>query len=512
MMETATQACYRLHNKISSQELRAILPKSYALCVGTGKQKNLILLDNFDWDICQSGLLLIQENKDEFQLLDGNDNLLASCCVQGESRFWWQLPTGNLADKLEELSPIRAFVPKYSCYLKTDHFAITNTDEKIVVRMELYSVIGSNNLNFYFIKTLPLRGYKKEYSQIRKCLAAIKPEELPDLNLRSLLLPSRSEVNHPEKKAIFELTAAEPAEAAISRMAVKMIQLARCQEQGVIDDIDTEFVHQYRVNIRKTRSLISLFKKSFSLERYQLFKTELKSLGSQTNELRDLDVFLLDQDYYCKMLPETLWPGLDHIFRRIKRRRTTAFKRVANYLAGTAYLEQISCLLRTLHQLPELATKQSGMKIKQLAGKKIISQYQLIHADGIAINADTPDQAVHDLRIECKKLRYLLEFFTELFPAKEVRQLVKLLKVLQDNLGRFNDFSVQREFLMHLGQGKNLSADQLASINGLTAVLFNKQVNERSLVVDNITVFIDESISDQFKKLFETDPKKGLDE
>ena len=511
MMEMPSQACYRLNNNFSLQQLSETLPKSYTFRVGTETRKNLTLLDNYDWDICQSGLLLILEDKDRLQLLDANENLLSSCCVHGTSCFWWQLPAGNLADKLEELSPVRAFIPKYSCHLKTDRFAILNTDEKIVVRVEFYSVTGSDNRKFYFIKALPLRGYQKEYAQISKCLAAVNSEELPDLDLRNLLLQSGLEINLSERKAIFKLAATEPAEAAISKMAIKIIQLARHQEQGIIDDIDTEFVHQYRVNIRKTRSLISLFKKSFSSQRYQLFKTELKTLGSQTNNLRDLDVFLLNQDYYRSLLPENLWPGLEQIFRQINRRRTTALKKVVSQLTGTEYLKQINHLLQAFQQLPELATKQSELEIRQLAGKKILAQYQLIHTDGIAIDTDTSDQAVHALRIECKKLRYLLELFAELFPAKKVKQLVKLLKVFQDNLGRFNDFSVQREFLVHLGQGKNLSADQLASINGLAAVLFNKQVNERNLVSENIAVFVDKSVSDQFKCLLETDLKKGLE-
>lgn len=509
MIETAPQACYRLHNEISLQELSEILPQSYVLHMVTGIQKNLTLLDNFDWDIYQSGLLLIRKGNDKLQLLDASDNLLSSCCIHGESRFWWQLPAGDLADKIKELSPIRAFVPKYSCQLKTDHFTILNVDEKIVVRMELSTVIGSGDQKSYFLKVFPLRGYQKDYAQISKCYAAIHSEQLPDMSLRNLLLHSGLGIVFPERKPIFKLVEAEPAEAAISRMAVKMIQLAQGQEQGIIDDIDTEFVHQYRVNIRKTRSLISLFKKSFSLEHYQLFKTELKTIGSQTNDLRDLDVFLMDQDYYRSMLPENLWPGLDQIFRRIKRRRATALKKVVNSLTGAAYQEQISHLLLTLQQPPEFVAKQSGLGISQLAGKKILAQYQQIHVDGMAIEATTPDQAVHDLRIECKKLRYLLELFAELFPVDEVKQLVKLLKVLQDNLGQFNDFAVQREFLVHFGQEKNLSADQFASINGLAAVLFNKQVNERNLVAENIALFVDQSIKNQFNYLFKINPKKG---
>ncbi len=511
MLKTAPQICYRLLTESTLQELSELLPKSYVLHMVTGMQKNLTLLDNFDWDIYQSGLLLLQEGKDKLQLLDTSGRLLASACIHDESRFWWQLPEGDLAEKIAKLSPIRAFMPKYLCQLKTDHGTILNEDKKIVVRMEFSTVIGADDQKSYFLKMSPLRGYQQDYTQISKCFAAIHSAELPDMGLRNLLLQSGLEITIPEKKPIFNLAATEPAEAAISRMAAKMILLARGQEAGIIDDIDTEFVHQYRVNIRKTRSLISLFKKSFSSERYQLFKTELKKIGSQSNDLRDLDVFLIDQDYYRSLLPENLWPGLDQIFRRIKRRRVTAFKKMVSSLTGADYREQISHLLLTLQQPPEFVAKQSDLGIKQLASRKILAQYQQIYTDGMAIQSTTPDQEVHNLRIECKKLRYLLELFAELFPADKVKHLVKLLKTLQDNLGRFNDFSVQREFLVHFGQGKNLSADQLASINGLAAVLYNKQVYERHLVAENIALFVDKSTRDHFNHLFKMNPTKDCD-
>ena len=170
-------------------------------------------------------------------------------------------------------------------------------------------------------------------------------------------------------------------------------------------------------------------------------------------------------------------------------------------LTGDAYLEQISTVLRELQQPVQLTGKQAEQPIKALACAKILRQYRAIQQDGAAIDAQTPDAAIHELRIECKKLRYLLELFTELFPKKELKLLVKELKVLQDNLGRFNDYSVQQEFLQHFAQGTR-SAEQLASINGLAAVLHHQQRYERSLVVGNISRFIEGSVGKRFQQLF----------
>jgi CHAD domain-containing protein len=58
---------------------------------------------------------------------------------------------------------------------------------------------------------------------------------------------------------------------------------------------------------------------------------------------------------------------------------------------------------------------------------------------GHPVSAD----ALHRLRIECKKLRYLLSFFRGFYPVEEMNLLIRDLKELQDHLGRFNDLRVQ---------------------------------------------------------------------
>jgi CHAD domain-containing protein len=72
--------------------------------------------------------------------------------------------------------------------------------------------------------------------------------------------------------------------------------------------------------------------------------------------------------------------------------------------------------------------------------------------DGRAITADSPDEALHDLRKRGKELRYLLELFGPLFPAGVVKPMVVALKDLQDVLGRFQDRAVQATLLEAAGR------------------------------------------------------------
>jgi CHAD domain-containing protein len=63
-----------------------------------------------------------------------------------------------------------------------------------------------------------------------------------------------------------------------------------------------------------------------------------------------------------------------------------------------------------------------------LARKFIRKRYKKVIKRGRAITEDTPYDVFHSLRIDCKKLRYLLEFFASLFPANKMILLIGQLK------------------------------------------------------------------------------------
>ena len=113
--------------------------------------------------------------------------------------------------------------------------------------------------------------------------------------------------------------------------------------------------------------------------------------------------------------------------------------------------------------------------------------------DGDYILTHTQDELLHALRIECKKLRYLMEFFTSLFPRKKMTRLIKQLKRLQDNLGEFNDLSVQQEYLMHMAE--ELPIDEARSRKALVATgylvenLGYKQKRVKANFADTFTEF-----------------------
>jgi CHAD domain-containing protein len=87
--------------------------------------------------------------------------------------------------------------------------------------------------------------------------------------------------------------------------------------------------------------------------------------------------------------------------------------------------------------------------IIDVARKRIRRRCRSVVQLGTELLAETDSQRLHALRIACKKLRYVLEFFASLFPGKKTAMLVEHLRTLQDNLGRWHDLVVQQEDLRH---------------------------------------------------------------
>lgn len=114
---------------------------------------------------------------------------------------------------------------------------------------------------------------------------------------------------------------------------------------------------------------------------------------------------------------------------------------------------------------------------------------------------------MHDLRIHCKKLRYLMEFFAPVFPKRDLKRLIKALKRLQDNLGRFNDCAVQQKSLQTLlrsldGAPDRGNLDLAQSIGALIAVLHHRQIAERASVMQSFSRFDSKETARTFRRLF----------
>jgi CHAD domain-containing protein len=142
-----------------------------------------------------------------------------------------------------------------------------------------------------------------------------------------------------------------------------------------------------------------------------------------------------------------------------------------------------------------------------LADSRIRKVFKQVRKDGNAIYADSPAEALHELRKDCKKLRYLMEFFQSLYPKPEIRELIKQLKILLDNLGEFQDLQVQAEALETFGEQmlkEGVPARTLMAMGILVGQLLTRQAQAREAFFNLFKQFGSETNLQAFKQLFGT--------
>lgn len=463
------------------------------------------LLDNHIGSLQASGQLLVRAGK-TLSLVGDHEGMVTQLTSPKET-FVAGLKDGPVKDALQHVPPLRSLLEVGSGTISRRDLSMTDDENKTLVRAHLTTLKPHGRGKAVTIAAmLPLRGYDKALGQLRDHLQA-HAETAPaaTAELLPMLFPDRHQYSAKPDVAIIEDTAAWRV---ASDIIAAYLQVARENEAGIIADHDTEFLHDYRVALRKVRSVLSLFKGVYPDEQTAEFKRIASELMSPTGRLRDLDVYLLARDDYFAMLPPSLHKGLSLMFEMFRKERRGTHRAMASHLDSAGYrsaITDLQAVFAAADDLPKgpMADAPVGDYARQLIWKR----YRKVCRIAREITADTPDEQVHELRIGCKKLRYLMEFFAPLYPAALVKPILKPLKRLQDNLGLFNDYSVQQAFLQAfmedhepLGHKQDLVLAQ--SIGALIAVLHERQKEERARIMASFTQFDGADIRSQFRALF----------
>jgi CHAD domain-containing protein len=135
-----------------------------------------------------------------------------------------------------------------------------------------------------------------------------------------------------------------------------------------------------------------------------------------------------------------------------------------------------------------------------------------VRREGRAITTESPPADLHELRKSCKKLRYLMEFFQSLYPEDEIRPLIRLLKDLLDNLGSFQDLTVQaahlRELAGRMGAEGQGDTDTLLAMGALIGQVLERQQRAREAFDGVFAGFLDRDNRHRLRRLFHPGQKR----
>jgi len=437
---------------ISRIKIEGLLSKLGPAEYESVRKDKYVYFDTFDWRLYREGyhLYLFGERfalynfrTNEMEITENAENLKGKDISVHNSSLFGQI---------KRITGIREPLRQLDLRRTRYRYRLLNNENKSIAYLQIDQDRVKTERGYkkvdQILQITPLRGYVEEVQPLLKKLSdlgfvAFKEDRLK-INLESC-------GKHPATysgKIWINLVPQMPAERAMKQIYLHLLELMRKNEHGIIDDIDTEFLHDYRVSVRRTRSGIGQIKNVLDPQIIEKTKKNYSFLGKATNKLRDLDVYLLSENDYKRMVPDHLRKHLDPFFNDLKKNRRKELKNLIAHFTTPGYK-------KTLHAWENYLRREDDSKISDgshtpiidIARRVIQKKNKKMLQLGKNILDTSSDELMHRLRIEAKKLRYLLEFFSSLFEQDKMHELLRKLRQLQDNLGEHNDLVLQQRYL-----------------------------------------------------------------
>jgi len=457
-------------------------PRFSVVADGQSRRLRRTWLDTFDWRLFRAGLTLESaagRGAPELALTARDGEPVA---VQAAGRARWpalvgELPRGPLREHLAGIVGVRALLPVVRATSVQTRWRALNADDKTIAILAIDKLALTAPRPVPApprVTVSPLRGYQGQASRFADALA-LAPGVVPADHsaFESALRAAGRRPGDYTTKIDVQLTADMPAALAVCTVLTRLFDTAQANVPGAIRDIDTEFLHDLRIAVRRTRSVLKLAGSVLPAALVGRYRPEFKWLGDLTTPTRDLDVYLLGYPQMARKLVAGTEPELHPFHEYLGRQRAAAQRQLARGLRTARFNHLAS---RWRHDLEQAA---AAPRRRPAAGRfaagRIARAHQRVLRDGGGIEAASPPQALHDLRKRCKELRYLLEVFASLHDPAEQWRAVNELKALQDCLGEFQDTEVQqaelRAFAGQMMADRSAPAETLLAMGEIAAAL-----------------------------------------
>jgi len=486
-------------------------------------------LDSFDWRMYQRNYICGWEepagkNKKNcegvFFIHDkSTGGSVCELTLNGIPKFSKDVSPQIYSQLLDDALGIRALMTVAELTVRRKRLLILNHEHKTlaILQAESYAIQQQTNEKKLAdrLTVTSIRGYQKVFRRIidlvtdRMKLPRAKDELLDHLLEITGQKPDQNRAAIP-RKLEYSLNARE----AVQIVLYHLFKVMRVNEPGLRKAIDTEFLHDYRVAVRRIRSILGQIKHVFPGNQLAYFKREFSWLGAITTPTRDLDAYLLKFDGYMQELPQELRRDLEMFRIFLERHWKIEHERLCCALDSKRYQKMMSEWQKVVvkgdiasnavpPQKPlRRETYNATSPASDVARRRIWRLYRRILKSGEAITPQSHDEALHELRKTCKKFRYLIEFFQDYYTGQSVKKLLKTLKQLQDNLGDFQDLCVQIQQIK--GFAEQMQQEGLADTKTIMAMgVLVEKLNDRKMVVRT-------EFTQRFKEFVQPDNKSAF--
>lgn len=419
------------------------LSAQYIVATASKQLVRRVRLDTFDRRLRRAGLTLEHQFIASCErVVVGRSDAVSPLVAPAKDLRWPAhadaLPAGPVREAVAGVAGIRALMVVSDEKRRMSLLELHNKDAKTVVRVELDEPVSAG-AGPARLTVLTLRGYDEHGRRAERILTGLGLRAVePGEDRETVAAPRKARVDRAVHATVLLTSALRHFSAT-----------GRANLPGLLDDVDTEFLHDFRVAVRQTRSTLKLGRAALPEVMRTRWESEFRWLGDLTTPVRDLDVYELDLPTMEGWLMAADAADLEPFSRFLRRRRTSERRALVRGLRSARFRRLVVEWEEQLTRLAETPEGTDGEHLSagRLADRSLSVAYRRVLRGGAAISDDSPAEDLHRLRRRCKELRYALEVFAPVVAMGPRKRAVAQLKGLQDVLGRFQDAEVHCQAL-----------------------------------------------------------------
>ena len=436
--------------------------------------------------------------------------------------FAGSLPVGPGFDRLRELIEMRTLLPVAIVRSRLSSGGHLDSEEKTTARVlvDLPALPDGRPLPA-LVEVRAVRGYESETAALLEAMRSDEAFDPSDLSTADFARSMVGAAPYLPGKFSLELDRRAEASEVWREVMQALLDVMTANFEGTVDDVDSEYLHDFRVAVRRTRSVLQEGRGVLDPAARTHFRAGFKWLGDITTPTRDADVHLLDYPNMIAALSPEYGEALAPLHALLLSRQRACQTQLAIDLRsmrraqlGAEWAEFLA------GEGPWVGPTASGgssdapdahRSATGVVAVRIARAHSQLVRDGRAIDRDSAPEALHDLRKDAKRLRYLLECFGSLFPADELGIAVRPLKSLQDVLGEFQDTEVQAHALAGFGRQLDIegaSTETILAMGGAIEQLSVRQTRARREFASRFEAFDDRAVERAYGAITEQHGKQ----
>lgn len=435
------------------------------------RHSNVKLLDTFDWALDASQtMLLVDEAKAGTQIILSGPRYFIVAQVQLLKSEWILpelLPNRFISRHISELAADRALLVQVAISTTSYQICFLNSEGLAASTLWLFHVPEFGRCGGLLVTK---HGYRSFHKKVETALRGA----FKDLKLRvesgdvfDLVLNTKNR-SRGDYKSKFSLDI-EPSSYGCMALGQALASEERRAQKNALwirDHPDAEFLHDFRVALRRTSSFMKSLEPLMGPIDITWFRTELKLFINLTSPVRDLENLEGLVAKHVKSNPSN--GDLDNLCSGITADVSQSYADLATSIPSARFEHLLSswsslarrCISLTLSDVTpggisglvsdSKESVQPKTKIGDCAQILLVDSGAALIKRALKTRTNRTPESLHKLRKEAKTFRYLLEFFEPVLEPEQARLCISSIKKLQDALGKYQDTFVQIQLLENL--------------------------------------------------------------